>query len=50
MLAHLGERDASQKLQKALQSVYAEGTRLTGDVGGSASTFQFTEAVIGKLA
>ncbi len=49
MLAHLGEREASQRLQKALQSVYAEGKSLTGDVGGSAPTFQFTEAVIGKL-
>jgi len=50
MLAHIGEREASQKLQKALRSVYADGKRLTGDVGGSASTLQFTEAVIGKLA
>jgi isocitrate dehydrogenase (NAD+) len=50
MLAHVGERDASQRLQKALQAVYQEGKRLTGDVGGSASTLQFTEAVISKLA
>jgi isocitrate dehydrogenase (NAD+) len=49
MLAHLGEREASQKLQKALCAVYSEGARLTGDTGGSASTFQFTEAVIAHL-
>jgi isocitrate dehydrogenase (NAD+) len=49
MLAHVGEREASQRLQKALQAVYQEGRRLTGDVGGSASTLQFTEAVISHL-
>jgi isocitrate dehydrogenase (NAD+) len=49
MLAHLGEREASQRLQKGIQAVYQEGKFLTGDVGGSASTFQFTEAVIRNL-
>jgi len=49
MLAHLGEREASQKLQKAIHAVYADGKCLTGDVGGSASTFQFTEAIIRNL-
>jgi isocitrate dehydrogenase (NAD+) len=49
MLAHVGEREASQRLQKAVQTVYEEGKRLTGDVGGSASTLQFTEAVISHL-
>ncbi len=49
MLAHLGEREASQRLQKAIQAVYAEGKCLTGDVGGAGSTFQFTEAVIHNL-
>jgi isocitrate dehydrogenase (NAD+) len=49
MLAHIGEREASQKLQKAIHAVYAEGKSLTGDVGGSASTFQFTEAILRNL-
>jgi isocitrate dehydrogenase (NAD+) len=49
MLAHIGEREASQKLQKAIHSVYEEGKYLTGDVGGSASTFQFTEAILRNL-
>src|SRR5438094_1417120 len=49
MLAHLGEREASQRLQKAIQAVYAEGKCLTRDVGGAGSTFQFTEAVIHHL-
>jgi isocitrate dehydrogenase (NAD+) len=50
MLAHIGERDASARLQNAIRQVYAEGRRLTGDVGGNASTAEFTEAVIGHLA
>src|SRR4029079_520133 len=33
MLAHLGERDASSRLQKAIHQVYAEARHLTGDVG-----------------
>jgi len=49
MLAHLGERDASVRLQNAIHQVYAEGTHLTGDVGGKASTGEFTDAVIAKL-
>jgi isocitrate dehydrogenase (NAD+) len=49
MLAHLGEREASQRLQLAIQAVYADGKCLTGDVGGKGSTFQFTEAVIQNL-
>jgi isocitrate dehydrogenase (NAD+) len=49
MLAHLGERDASARLQSAIERVYAEGRHLTGDVGGKASTCEFTDAVIGNL-
>jgi isocitrate dehydrogenase (NAD+) len=49
MLAHIGERDASARLQNAIHKVYAEATHLTGDVGGKASTTEFTDAVIRKL-
>ncbi len=49
MLAHLGERDASTRLQQAIHQVYAEAKHLTGDVGGKASTEEFTDAVIGRL-
>jgi isocitrate dehydrogenase (NAD+) len=49
MLAHLGEQDASDRLQKAIYHVYAEAAHLTGDVGGKASTSEFTDAVIGHL-
>jgi len=49
MLAHLGERDASARLQNAIEQVYERRECLTGDVGGSAGTAQFTEAVINRL-
>jgi isocitrate dehydrogenase (NAD+) len=49
MLAHLGERDASRRLQTAIHRVYEAGENLTGDVGGKASTNEFTDAVIRRL-
>ena len=49
MLAHLGEREPARRLQHAIESVYAEGKRLTTDVGGNASTSDFTEAIIEQM-
>ncbi len=49
MLAHIGEREASRRLQQAIECVYAEGKSLTADVGGSASTTEFTTAVISHI-
>src|ERR1700730_2279702 len=49
MLAHMGEREASARLHQAIYQVYAERDQLTGDVGGSASTSEFTDAVIRHL-
>jgi isocitrate dehydrogenase (NAD+) len=50
MLAHLGEREASANLQKAIYQVYAEAKHLTGDVGGKSSTTEFTDAIIQHLS
>jgi isocitrate dehydrogenase (NAD+) len=49
MLIHLEERAAAEQLQNAVEGVYAQGHRLTADVGGSATTEQFTDAVIAAL-
>jgi isocitrate dehydrogenase (NAD+) len=49
MLAHIGERDAAIRMQKAIEAVYAEGRHLTRDVGGSAGTAEFTDAVLARL-
>jgi isocitrate dehydrogenase (NAD+) len=46
LLTHVGENEAAHKLQSSIETVYREGKHLTGDVGGSASTEEFTEAVI----
>lgn len=49
MLRHLHETEAAQRLQHAIEDVYREGRSLTPDVGGTASTTQFADAVIEKL-
>jgi isocitrate dehydrogenase (NAD+) len=49
MLAHLGEREASARLHNAVYKVYADARCLTGDVGGNASTAEFTDGVIAQL-
>src|ERR1039457_7172761 len=49
MLAHIGEREASSRLQHAIYGTYADRDPLTGDVGGHSSTSEFTDAVIRHL-
>ncbi len=46
MLTHLGENAAAHKMQSAVELVYREGRFLTGDVGGTASTQEFADAVV----
>jgi len=46
MLTHMGEDAASHKLQSAVEAVYREGKYLTGDVGGTSSTGEFSDAVV----
>jgi isocitrate dehydrogenase (NAD+) len=49
MLRHIKETEAAKNIEEALRQVYSEGKHLTRDVGGAATTSEFTEAVIGKL-
>jgi isocitrate dehydrogenase (NAD+) len=49
MLDHLGERSAARRIEAALETVYLEGKHVTKDVGGSAGTAEFTDAVIAAL-
>jgi isocitrate dehydrogenase (NAD+) len=49
MLEHLHEDALAAKLEKAYQAVLAEGKTLTRDLGGTATTDQITDAVIGRL-
>ncbi len=50
MLRHLGEQAAADAIFGALTRVFVAGTALTADLGGSASTTAFTDAVIGEIA
>src|SRR5947208_401849 len=49
MLKHIGEREAADKIQHALEKVIAEGQTATRDLGGDATTIEFTEAIIHSL-
>jgi isocitrate dehydrogenase (NAD+) len=49
MLDHLGETSAATRLQAAIERVYSESKCLTSDLGGTASTEQFTDAVVNGL-
>jgi isocitrate dehydrogenase (NAD+) len=50
MLKHLGERPAAQRIEAAVEKVYREAKHVTRDLGGKASTNEFTDAVIGAMA
>ena len=50
MLEWLGLPEQAQRLDRALTRVYAEGKVRTTDLGGKASTGQFTDAVIAGLS
>lgn len=49
MLKYIGETEAAQKIHKAVEEVLLEKEKLTVDLGGSASTKEFTEEIIKKL-
>src|SRR5215470_16668147 len=49
MLDHLGERSAARRIEAALEKIYREAKYTTKDVGGSATTEQFTDAVVSAL-
>lgn len=49
MLLHIGERDAARAFESALLEVFAEGTTITKDLGGTAKTVEFANAIIAKL-
>jgi len=49
MLDHLDERPAARRIEAALHRVYREGKHATRDLGGRATTAEFTEAVIAAL-
>jgi isocitrate dehydrogenase (NAD+) len=49
MLEHVGDLTSAQTVRRALELVLREGKTLTRDLGGAATTAQFTDSIIGKL-
>ncbi len=49
MLHHIDESAAANKIQAAMDKVYAEKTTLTRDVGGTAGTQAFANAILAAL-
>jgi isocitrate/isopropylmalate dehydrogenase len=49
MLHHLAEDEAAVSVERAVARVLEEGRTLTPDMGGTATTSQVTEAIVGAL-
>jgi isocitrate dehydrogenase (NAD+) len=49
MLDHIGERAAAERIRGALGRVLAAGQTRTRDLGGTATTTEFTEAICGEI-
>jgi isocitrate dehydrogenase (NAD+) len=49
MLRHLGHPDTADRVERALRDVIAEGRTLTYDLGGTAGTRAFADAIIARL-
>ena len=49
MLRYLSEREAADRIENAVRTVIARGEMRTGDLGGSATTGQFVDAVLAEM-
>ena len=49
MLEYMGEVAVRDRIRRAVYDVLEEGRHLTGDLGGTANTATFTDAIIDKL-
>ena len=49
MLRHLGYADVAERVEGAVRTVIAEGKTVTSDLGGTAGTREFADAVIDQL-
>src|SRR5215213_3196558 len=50
MLEHLKDHARAARIRNAMESVIREGKTVTRDLGGTATTAQFTDAIIARLA
>lgn len=49
MLRYIGEREPADRIEKSMLKVFADGQVRTRDIGGTASTMTFTEAIINTM-
>ncbi|EIN10364.1 hypothetical protein PUNSTDRAFT_112224 [Punctularia strigosozonata HHB-11173 SS5] len=49
MLRHMGLQEYASNIEQAALTTIAEGKSITGDLGGKASTKEYTQAIISKL-
>jgi isocitrate dehydrogenase (NAD+) len=49
MLRYIGEREAADKTENAMMQVFTEGKVRTRDIGGTAKTAEFADAIIQKM-
>ena len=49
MLRYIGEREAADRVEKAMLGVFEEGKVRTRDIGGTAKTAEFADAIIQKM-
>ena len=49
MLDHLGDHDRASRIRAAIAATIREGRTVTRDLGGTATTEQFTDAIIERL-
>ena len=49
MLRYIGERQAADRIDKALSQVLAEKRDVTVDLGGDAGTRRMTDAIVARL-
>jgi isocitrate dehydrogenase (NAD+) len=49
LLDHIGDHERATRIRNALETTIREGKTVTRDLGGTATTDQFTDAVIAKL-
>jgi isocitrate dehydrogenase (NAD+) len=50
MLRYIGEREAADRIETAMLTVFKEGKVRTRDIGGTAKTAEFADAIIQKMA
>jgi len=49
MLRYLGEREAADRVEKAVTKILKNGKKLTPDLGGNVGTAEYTKAVIDAI-